>query len=218
MLECGDNSIDLIITSPPYNISTRYGALTDDLPLTYYIRLLHNVITECHRVLNNNGTLVIDVADSITTNGKYIQLANLVQNICIKSGLHLVERSINFIKSKSGVILQDHSDDSMFASESNSHSNCHHVLVFSKKKRAFSSTGQITYINYVDSKSHPCPFPKRFIARYYKKFSQIHPITVLDPFMGTAKLGRHFWKYGNNFIGYELDTSIYQIALKQFTQ
>jgi len=55
MFEIGSGTIDLIITSPPYNIGTEYGSYKDNIPFKKYKNLLKNVIKECSRVLKRNG-------------------------------------------------------------------------------------------------------------------------------------------------------------------
>jgi len=48
MRELPDNSVPLMITSPPYNVTKEYD---ENLTLNKYLQLLRNVFTETHRVL-----------------------------------------------------------------------------------------------------------------------------------------------------------------------
>lgn len=53
-----DESIDLIHTSPPYNIDKRYhGPVNDNLPTGTFLQFLSKVIEECKRVLKPNGSI-----------------------------------------------------------------------------------------------------------------------------------------------------------------
>ena len=51
-----DNSVHLMVTSPPYNASKEYD---EDLGLGDYLTLLRQVFAECHRVLVPGGRAVI---------------------------------------------------------------------------------------------------------------------------------------------------------------
>lgn len=58
--ELPDNSIDLIITSPPYNLKNKGGDIKvnsyfDNLPNDYYENLQIEVLNECYRVLKPLG-------------------------------------------------------------------------------------------------------------------------------------------------------------------
>ena len=60
MDELPDNSVHLMITSPPYNASKEYD---DDLSLTEYLDLLNSVWKETYRVLVPGGRACINVAN-----------------------------------------------------------------------------------------------------------------------------------------------------------
>ena len=51
-----DNSIDIIITSPPYNIGIKYNQYKDTLKREEYLTWLNNVFKEIKRVLQYNGS------------------------------------------------------------------------------------------------------------------------------------------------------------------
>ena len=72
MDELPDNSVDLIVTSPPYNINIKYGnkwserkitgsksiKYKDDLNEEKYLEMIEKVCKECKRVLKKNGTIL----------------------------------------------------------------------------------------------------------------------------------------------------------------
>lgn len=62
MEELDDNSVDLIVTSPPYNADWAYGSHDDQLDYeTEYLPMLARVFKECWRVLSPSGRLVVNV-------------------------------------------------------------------------------------------------------------------------------------------------------------
>jgi site-specific DNA-methyltransferase (adenine-specific) len=54
-----DNSIDLIVTSPPYNLNIQYAEHNDAMTLEVYYDWCKEWITECLRILKPSGTLYI---------------------------------------------------------------------------------------------------------------------------------------------------------------
>ena len=60
MDELPDNSVHLMVTSPPYNVSKQYD---DDLTLEEYLKLLRNVWEETYRVLVPGGRACINIAN-----------------------------------------------------------------------------------------------------------------------------------------------------------
>lgn len=40
---------------------------------------MKNVIDECSRILKKDGRLIIEIADSVLTEGKFVQLAGLIK-------------------------------------------------------------------------------------------------------------------------------------------
>lgn len=211
MAEIAGGSVDLIYTSPPYNIATPYGkqSESDKSGTESYQKLLRDVFSECARILKSDGKLIIEVADTVLTNGQYIQLAGFIQSHCINLGLKIEERHINFVRSENGQELPEHYWTKDYVAERDTHSNSHQLIVFSKSKDTqFKGEGRILYIDYVSTKEHPCPTPQSmsdFILKNYYKDGMV----VADPFMGTAGFGKEVLRNGGDFIGYETNKPIF---------
>lgn len=71
MTQLPDNSVALVVTSPPYFVGKEYelavasGASVDSVPETYleYLQMLRDVFSECLRVLEPGGRMAINVAN-----------------------------------------------------------------------------------------------------------------------------------------------------------
>lgn len=58
-LEAG--SIDVVVTSPPYNLGVRYGKYQDDVPRESYLRWLDDWAAAASRALSDNGSLFLNI-------------------------------------------------------------------------------------------------------------------------------------------------------------
>lgn len=77
MNELDDDSIDLVVTSPPYNVQKDYGENHDDgITVEEYGQFTSDWIKECRRVLVLGGRICINVAN--TGRKPYVFLNNLV--------------------------------------------------------------------------------------------------------------------------------------------
>ena len=73
-LHCGDclailptlasRSVDLVITSPPYNLDLNYGLYQDKLPEAAYLNWMMAIATELRRVLRPDGAFFLNIAGS----------------------------------------------------------------------------------------------------------------------------------------------------------
>lgn len=75
MYQIEDNSVDLVVTSPPYNIDIQYGNKTskgkvvqskgikyeDKLTEEDYRKMLERVFDECKRVVKDDGSIWINI-------------------------------------------------------------------------------------------------------------------------------------------------------------
>ena len=81
MDEIPDNSIHLMITSPPYNVGKEYD---NDLTLMEYEELLMNVFAESHKKLVTGGRACINIAN--LGRKPYLPLHMIVINIMLRLG------------------------------------------------------------------------------------------------------------------------------------
>ncbi len=84
MEELDDNSVQLVVTSPPYNVGKKYNYYEDREPLDNYLAFLKMAWQECMRVLVPGGRLAINVAN--TGRNPYIPLHAFIIQQCIDLG------------------------------------------------------------------------------------------------------------------------------------
>ena len=97
--------------------------------------------------------------------------------------------------------------------------NCEYVLLLRKgKAKWINNIGDSKTVhqfnNIIGSKLHPTEKPIDLLKFYINNSSTINDI-VLDPFMGSGTTGVAALKNNRNFIGIELDKQYYDIAVKR---
>jgi len=216
-----DNSVHLMITSPPYNVSKDYDA---DLTLAQYLRLLHNVFQETWRVLVPGGRVAINVAN--IGRKPYIPLHAYIINILQEIGFHMRGEIIWDKGASAGVSCAWGS----FASASNPCLRDVHeyILIFSKQSNKLQASNKVNTIKKKDfvewTKSiwsfptesakkigHPAPFPEE-LPRRLIEFYSFKGNVILDPFMGSGTTAIAALNVGRHFVGYEIDSNYLQIA------
>src|SRR4030067_1908555 len=88
-----DNSIDIIITSPPYNIGIKYNQYKDTLKREEYLTWLNNVFKEIKRVLKDNGSFFLNIGASSIDPWIYMDVANIARKTFI------LQNDITWVKS-----------------------------------------------------------------------------------------------------------------------
>ena len=57
-----DKSVNLVVTSPPYNIGKPYGKYKDKIPLNEWEELIDEVTKEIYRILTDNGSFFLNLS------------------------------------------------------------------------------------------------------------------------------------------------------------
>ena len=224
MNEIPDDSIALMVTSPPYNVGMEYE---DNLPLPKYLDLLRRVFSETYRKLVKGGRACINIAN--IGRNSYIPLTEHVTEIMLKIG-YLMRGSIIWDK---GASVGGSTAWGSWMSASNPILRDVHeyVLVFSKetykrdkvdktdtiKKRDFlGNTKSIWKFPTVSAKKigHPAPFPEALPKHCIQLYS-FRKDTVLDPFCGAGTTCLAAIKSGRHFVGYEIRPDYVELSYKR---
>ena len=226
------NSIDLIITSPPYWNLKDYNHLdqigyNDDYP--EYINKLKKVFTECYRVLKDGCRMCINIMDiptstKLTGRHRIIPLHSDVINICTDIQFDYMGcifwHKFNNIRSSGGSIMMG---SYLFPRNGVVKVFNEFILIFKKLgkpekvskeikeqsimtneewKQYFYGNWHIAGIR--QNKNHSATFPKEIPHRLIKMYSFIGE-TILDPFVGSGTTMKVANKLNRNSIGIEIN-------------
>lgn len=222
MHELPDNSVHLMVTSPPYNVGKEYD---DDLTADEYRTLLRNVWQETFRVLVNGGRACINVAN--IGRKPYIPLNALITADMLDIGF-LMRGEIIWNKAASAGTSCAWGSW-MSASNPVLRDVHEYILVYSKgsfsRKKVPGSKSTIERDDFLEwTKSiwsfpaesakrvgHPAPFPVELPRRVMDLYTFENDV-ILDPFMGSGTTAVAAERANRLWIGYETSREYANLA------
>ena len=222
MGELPDNSVHLMVTSPPYNVGKEYD---ENLTLEEYLAFLRRVLQETQRVLVPGGRVCVNVAN--LGRKPYIPMNGLIARELINLGF-LMRGEI--IWSKAASASASTAWGSWQSASNPTLRDTHeYILVFSKgafrREKVEGRESTISKEEFLEfTKSvwefttesarkvgHPAPFPVELPYRLIQLYTFSDEI-VLDPFMGSGQTAVAALKSGRHFVGYEVNEEYVKLA------
>ena len=219
-----DDSIHLMITSPPYNVSKEYD---EDLSLDEYLSLLKKVFTETYRVLACGGRACINIAN--IGRKPYIPLSSYISIMMMEIGFNMRGE---IIWNKAASASPSTAWGSWQSASNPTLRDIHeYILVFSKgeykreknnkentieREDFIAWTKSIWTFNTESAKriGHPAPFPIELPYRLIQLYSFKDDI-ILDPFIGSGTTAIAALKSKRHYIGYETNKDYILLAKKR---
>ena len=225
MDEIPDNSIHLMITSPPYNVGKEYD---EDLTLDEYLKLLQRVFKSCHEKLVTGGRACINIAN--IGRKPYIPLHAMIMEIMLDLGF-LMRGEIIWDKSASGggscawgswmsasnPVLRDfHEYILVFSKDSYSKNKKQPKKDTIEKQDFIDWTKSIWTFPAVNAKKigHPAPFPVELPHRLINLYSYEGDV-ILDPFCGSGSTFIAARQNNRRYVGYDIKKEYVELAEKR---
>jgi site-specific DNA-methyltransferase (adenine-specific) len=228
MEELPDNSIHLMVTSPPYNVGKEYD---EDFTLEEYLQFLKRVWQEVHRVLVPGGRVCINIAN--LGRKPYIPLHVFIVKDMLDLGF-LMRGEIIWNKASSS--SPSTAWGSWLSPANPTLRDIHeYILVFSKgmfrrntnnskrssisKEEFLQFTKSVWTFEAVSAKKvgHPAPFPIELPYRLIQLYTYEGDV-VLDPFIGSGQTAIAAIKTNRHYVGYDIDESYVKLAQKRIRQ
>ena len=227
MDEIPDNSVHLMITSPPYNVGKEYDS---DLTLDEYLDLLTRVFSQTYRKLVTGGRACINIAN--IGRKPYIPLHAMVIEIMLDLG-YLMRGEVIWDKSASAggscawgswmsasnPVLRDfHEYILIFSKESYSKDKKQEKRDTIEHDEFIQWTKSIWTFPAVNAKKigHPAPFPVELPHRLIKLYSYEGDV-VLDPFIGSGTTCLAAIQNNRKYIGYDIKKEYIELAEKRIS-
>lgn len=226
MDELPDNSVHLMITSPPYNVTKEYD---NNLSLKEYVDLLNRVWKETYRVLVPGGRACINVAN--LGRKPYIPLHSYIIEGMQDIGF-LMRGEIIWNKASSASpstawgtwlsaanpVLRDiHEYILIFSKETFSRKRKGKEATI-KKEEFLEWTKSVWTFPAVSAKQigHPAPFPEELPHRLIQLYTFKDDV-ILDPFVGSGTACLSAIKDKRNYVGYDIDPEYIKLAEKRIS-
>ena len=202
-----DKSVDLVLTSPPYNLGNnhhtgkyRHQPYHDDMPEPMYRQSQIRILSEIYRVVKDTGSLLYNHKNRIK-DGRQLSPYEWIfeTDWVVKQELVWFNRSQNFDKIRfypmtERVYWLSKSPDTKLFNSINAHD-------------LFKWQAEGT------DKEHKRSFPKVMATDLIQCFPSAK--NILDPYCGSGTVGVACKELGRNFIGIEISKEYFEIAQKR---
>ena len=235
-----DETIGLVVTSPPYWRIKDYGNREDKWEYSDYLKSMRKVWKECFRVLKPSSKLCINIGDQFmrtSEHGKFevIPIHSDFINQCKELGFDyhgsIIWQKVSSMDSsgggsllgsypnpKNGILLFDYEFILVFHKPGETEKVSKEIKESSSMTEKEWKTYFVSHWNFVGEKQkdHPAVFPEELPRRLIKMFSFKEEI-VLDPFLGsgtTLKVAKELERKG---IGYEINKKDFEALINEKT-
>ena len=219
-------SIDLIVTSPPYNVDIKYNSHDDQLSYTDYLEFTRQWMTRCFEWLKSDGRFCLNIPLDKNKGGQQSVGADFT-TIAKEVGF---QYHSTIIWNEGNISRRTAWGSWMSASAPYVIAPVELIVVLYKdswKKTSGSKDNDITRDEFMEwtngvwtfngeSKKrigHPAPFPIELPRRCIKLFSFVDD-TVLDPFLGSGTTLIAALQNSRKGVGIEVDYDYCQLAQK----
>lgn len=238
----GDESIHLVVTSPPYWNLKRYNENPDQLghvnDYESFLSELEKVWREVFRVLVPGGRLVCVVGDVCVSRRRFGRhlVFPLHADICVlcrKIGFdnlnpiiwHKIANASFEVENGSKFLGKPYEPNAIIKNDMEfilmqrkpggyrKPTEVQRKLSKIDKKDFNAWFQQIWSITGASTRNHPAPFPLELASRLVRMFS-FQDDTVLDPFCGTGTTMVASLRYGRNSIGIDIDPEYCRMAAR----
>lgn len=239
MSQVPDNSVALVVTSPPYFAGKAYETALGQghIPADYleYLSMVTDVLRECRRVLEPGGRMVVNVAN--LGRKPFRSLASDITMI-LQDELHLLLRgeivwwkqrgssgscAWGSFRSAANPVLRDTTERLIVASKGRFDRA---VSVKKRLKAGLPAHSTMSVDEFMEATldvwefqpesatrvNHPAPFPVALVERCIQLYS-FEGDVILDPFMGSGTTAVAARRLGRHFVGFDADPAYVEQAV-----
>lgn len=224
-----NNSIDLIVTSPPYDVDIKYENYNDNIPYDQYLDFTRKWLKRCYDFTKDDGRLCLNIPLDKNKGGQHSVYADITT----------IAKEVGW-KYQSSIIWNEQNISRRTAWGSWLSASAPFVIApveviavmykktWSKARKGKSDITRNEFIEWTngvwnfsgESRSrigHPAPFPVELPKRCIKLFSFVGD-TVLDPFLGSGTTLIACLETDRIGIGVEINKNYCDLAIKRLKE
>mgnify|MGYP000297782630 CR=1 FL=1 len=210
-----DETVDLIVTDPPFNIGKNYKTYKDRMKKEEYIKWCETWLAECIRILKSHGSLYLF---NFPENNAYL-MPFLDRNMVFKRWMtwHYPTNTgmspTNYTRSQHSILFYTKTDKATWnkkaIAEPYRNQTDKRILERIKNGSNGKTPYDVFHFNIVknvnkDKTEHVCQLPIALVETFIKASSNEGDL-VFDPFMGSGTVAVAAKKLGRHYLGCELD-------------
>lgn len=231
--------IDLVITSPPYNIGVKYGKHKDNLPFEEYLDWMEDLAKKTKRILKEDGSFFFNIGDKPSDDFRSFEVAKrIAKHFKLQNTIHWIKHiavpeenvNIGHYKPVNSYRYMNNTHEYIFHFTKKNKVEINKLAIgvpyadksnigrWKKAKQDKRGRGNIWFIPYETVKSqkrHPAAFPIKLPEMCIKLHGYDKNTIVLDPFMGSASTAIAANNLGCNYLGFEIDKKYIEISKKR---
>jgi len=227
-----ENSIDLIVTSPPYNVDIHYNSFRDDIPYEKYLEFTEKWLRKAYLLMKPDGRMCLNIPLDKSKGRKeagfqsvYVDIVHIAKKVGWKYFSTIIWNEGNisrrtawgsWLSAKAPYVIAPVEVIVVFYKER-----------WSKIKKGKSDISKKEFMEWTngvwtfsgESKKkvgHPAPFPIELPKRCIKLFSFVGD-TVLDPFLGSGSTLIACALLNRKGLGIDIDEKYCELAKKRLT-
>lgn len=224
--DVNEETIDLIVTSPPYDVDTKYENYNDNIPYEEYLEFTQKWLAKCYSLAKKDGRLCLNVPLDKNKGGQQSVCADIT-TIAKKVGW---KYHTTIIWNEQNISRRTAWGSWLSASAPFVIAPVEVIIVMYKEKweKVHKGKSDITREEFIEwtngvwnfsgeSRSkvgHPAPFPVELPKRCIKLFSFVED-TVLDPFVGSGTTLMACLETNRMGIGVDINRKYCELAQKR---
>ncbi len=228
-----ENSIDLIVTSPPYNVDIHYGSFRDNIPYRKYLEFTEKWLRKALALVKYGGRMCLNIPLDKSKGRReegfqsvYADIVTIAKNVGWKYFSTIIWNEQNISRRTAwGSWLSARAPYVIAPVE------VIVVLYKGRWKRVEDGVSDITRDEFIEWTNgvwtfpgenrkgigHPAPFPIELPIRCIKLFSFVNDV-VLDPFLGSGTTLIACTMLNRRGIGVEIDRKYCELAKKRLLE
>lgn len=223
-----DNSVHLMVTSPPYNVGKEYD---NNLSLKEYREFLSSVWKDVYRVLVHGGRVCINVAN--LGRKPYIPLHAFIiedmQNLGFLMRGEIIWNKASsaspstawgsWLSPKNPVLRDVHEYILVFSKDTYSRANHNNEKQTMVRDDFLELTKSVWTFNAESARKigHPAPFPIELPLNCIKLYTFENDV-ILDPFIGSGSTAVAAIKSNRHFVGYDINPEYIKMSEKRIKE